>query len=50
LLELGIRLGQGRLLGMPAPVEAFAGVPSASRGITTLRLPLVSAAAVTMEA
>jgi PAS domain S-box-containing protein len=40
LVELGIRLGQGRLFGMPAPVEAFAGIGPAGRGIVTLRRPI----------
>ena len=31
LLELGIRAGQGRLFGMPAPVEEFADVPTIKR-------------------
>jgi EAL domain-containing protein (putative c-di-GMP-specific phosphodiesterase class I) len=41
LLELGIGTGQGELFGMPAPVEAFAGIGPASRGIVTLRRPVV---------
>jgi hypothetical protein len=45
LVELGIRLGQGRLFGMPAPVEAFAGIGARSRGVVTLRRPIAPSAA-----
>ena len=45
LLELGISIGQGELFGMAAPVEAFAGIGPGSRGIVTLRRPVVAVAA-----
>ena len=45
MLALGIRIGQGDLFGMPAPVEAFAGIGPATRGIVTLRRPIAPSVA-----
>lgn len=45
MLALGIRIGQGELFGMPAPVEAFAGIGPATRGIVTLRRPIAPSVA-----